>query len=123
MLNSYCIFYTISRLIAYDLLTFEDGTTSSMTPPAITCPRCLANVERSAGLKFCPHCGAELSGADAARAEPVTLRAGELELVVGERLAFGIVANLYRCSIRKHGQGVFKVARTAQSNRHLAHDS
>jgi hypothetical protein len=73
-------------------------------------------------VKFCPHCGGEIETAATTAAEPITVHAGELELVVGERLAFGIVANLYRCSIRNHGQGVFKVARTATANKHLARE-
>jgi hypothetical protein len=74
-------------------------------------------------MKFCPHCGGELAEQDqAAPVQPIALRAGELEVVVRERLAFGLVANLYHCSVQNHGDGVFKVARTATANKHLARE-
>jgi hypothetical protein len=91
-------------------------------PAAITCPRCLASVEAGTGMKFCRHCGGEFGGAETTTAPPIELRAGDLDVVVRERFAFGLVANLYHCSIRNRGQGVFKVARTATANKHLARE-
>jgi len=88
----------------------------------VTCSRCLASVNRSGGLKFCPHCGDDLAGEDTVRLEPIVLQAGELELVVRERFALGLVANLYRCSIRKHADSVLKIARTSTANKHLARE-
>src|SRR5690349_9162423 len=92
------------------------------TPTAITCLRCLASVEHSTDLKFCPHCGGESTWAETTAAEPIALRTGDLDIVVRDRFALGLVANLYHCSIGNHGKGVFKVARTSTANKHLARE-
>jgi hypothetical protein len=90
---------------------------------AVTCPHCLVSVERGAEAKFCPRCGRELPPREAPQ-EPFNLRAGSLDLVVRDRLAFGAVANLYHCSIRdRNRNGVLKVARTPAANKHIVRES
>lgn len=93
-----------------------------MAVTQFTCPQCLTTLAGDGTAKFCPRCGMAIQ-ADA-DAEPLKLRTGGQEVVVRDRLAFGEVANLYRCDLpTRHQSGIFKIARTAGGNRHVLHEA
>lgn len=90
-----------------------------MTVRPHICPQCLLRLERAA--RFCPRCGLPVTADDGAALE---LRIAGHDIVVRNRLAFGDVANLYNCMIRTlRREGIFKVARTTESNRHVAREA
>jgi hypothetical protein len=93
-----------------------------MTAAMFTCPRCLYSAERAEALRFCPRCGLADGAVAAEGPTRVSYDGGGIN--VWEGIAFGDVANLYRWTVEdKPGVGVFKVARTHLSNRHIVHEA
>lgn len=93
-----------------------------MTRATYTCPQCLLPAPRNETAQFCPRCGLRYESASQQDA-PMELRLSSGVVVVHDRLAFGDICNIYRCTIGASAQaGVFKIARTHHTNGHLANE-
>jgi hypothetical protein len=96
----------------------QSGTTSAN----FQCPRCLYSAPRAIEMRFCPRCGLP-DGAATDQNDPLELVVAGDKFTIRDRLGFGEICNLYRCTIHdKARTGVFKIARTHLANRHVAHE-
>jgi hypothetical protein len=93
----------------------------TLKPSIFTCPRCLLETSADAVAAFCPRCGLPSDAAnDGDEVRALKLVSGE-GLLLGSRLAYGDIANLYRCTVAGgDSKQVFKIARTHLANSHLA---
>ncbi len=94
-----------------------------MSSGSFTCPRCRLYAPFDGAMRFCPRCGLAV-GEAVDNQRPMELVMGGEKVVVHDRLAFGTICNLYRCTSGSPGrESVFKIARTHLSNPHVAHES
>lgn len=93
-----------------------------MARDTYTCPQCLQPAPDNDAAQFCPRCGLRYESASQA-SEPMELKLSSGKIVVRDRLAFGDICNVYRCTIGGSGRaGVFKIARTHHTNAHVANE-
>lgn len=94
-----------------------------MTRATYTCPQCLQPAPGDDAAQFCPRCGLRYESASQS-STPMELNLSAGAVVVRDRLAFGDVCNLYRCTIGASNRaGLFKIARTHESNAHVANEA
>jgi serine/threonine protein kinase len=93
---------------------------------SVVCPRCLYPGAIAPGARFCPRCGLQdVVGASADNA-PVDVRTPKHVYRVLDRIAYGDLANVYRCRFAMNGrevEGLVKIARDARTNQPLRNEA
>jgi hypothetical protein len=107
---------------------YDGGRVYSSHVPETTfvCPRCLFRGAAARGLRFCPRCGLDDVVSAAADAAPIDIRTPKHVYRVLDRIAYGDLANVYRCRFPVNGreaEGVIKIARDARTNQPLRNEA
>ena len=93
-----------------------------VSPSTFICPRCLHRGAVPPDMRFCPRCGLDDVVGAAADSAPIDVRTPKHAYRVLDRVAFGDVANVYRCRFAANGrevEGIIKIARDGRGNEPL----
>src|SRR5688500_1374762 len=97
-----------------------------MSAATFICPRCLHQGAVAPEARFCPRCGLPDVVAAAADAAPLDVRTPKHVYRVLDRIAYGELANVYRCRFVANGrevEGVMKIGRDARTNQPLRNEA
>lgn len=97
-----------------------------MSGSTVVCPRCLYHGAIASDARFCPRCGLQDVIAAATDVAPVDVRTPKHVYRVLDRIAYGDLANVYRCRFIVNGrevEGVMKIGRDARSNQPLRNEA
>ena len=96
------------------------------TTATFVCPRCLYQGAVAPDVQFCPRCGLNNVVAASLDAAPVDIRTPKHLYRVFDRIAYGELANVYRCRYvanRHEVEGLVKIARDARTNGPLRNEA
>ena len=93
---------------------------------SLVCPRCLYRGAIAADARFCPRCGLDDVLTAAGDTAPIDIRTPKHVYRVLDRIAYGDLANVYRCRFpvnAREVEGIIKIARDWRTNQPLRNEA